>query len=66
MDALRKFKRLAKTIEKAWPKPKAKRPKTADGQWTIQKGENTGTVEVPIPHSCDGSDGIALSNLTRP
>lgn len=65
-DALRKFKRLAKTIAKVWPMPKAKRPKSADGEWTDQKKEEKGTVELPRPHSCDGSVGVALSNVTRP
>lgn len=66
MDALRKFKRLAKAIKDAWPTSKAKRSRSAAGEWVKQKGEDEGKVELPVPHSCDGSDGIALSNLTRP
>ncbi len=65
-DMKRKFKRLAKAIKNAWSTPKAKRPKSAGGEWKKQKGEDEGIVELPNQHSCDGSVGISLSNTTNP
>lgn len=65
-DMKRKFKRLAKSIKEAWPEPKAKRPKTADGPWTLLKGEDEGVIIAPASDSKAGSKAIKWANLSRP